>query len=188
MSSRCVSISPNEGERHAIPHEIELETRYLTGYTERMEERVYVSWQAKEYDFQPKERPWYWAVGIIAGAVAIAAFILGDYLFSLIAILGGFTVMLLGSKKPRRHTYRLTERGFKIGERLIPYKSMVRFAIREDEPRELVIESTTLLGTFVVPLGDTDHRAIVMELKNNNVEEVESLGTFVDRVASGMGL
>lgn len=153
-----------------------------------MEERVYVSWQSKEYEFQPKERPWYWAVGIIAGGIAVAAFIVGDYLFSLIAILGGFTVMLLGSKKPHRHTYRVTERGFRIGDRLIPYKSITRFAIRDDEPRELVVETTTLLGTFAVPLGDTDHRAIAMELKNNNIEEVESLGTFVDRFASGMGL
>ncbi len=160
----------------------------MWGYTEGMEERVYASWQAKEYDFQPKERPWYWAVGIVAGGIAVAAFILKDYLFSVIAILGGFTVMLLGSRKPHRHTYRLTERGFRIGERLIPYKSITRFAIRDEEPRELVIETTTLMGTVTVPFGDGDHRAVAMELKNNNIEEVESLGSFVDHVASGMGL
>ncbi|MBI3573577.1 hypothetical protein HY090_00825, partial [Candidatus Kaiserbacteria bacterium] len=94
-----------------------------------MESRVIVSWQAKEYDFTPKERSWYWAVGIIAAGAAIAAGIVGDYLFSVIAVLAGFSVMLLGSKRPKRHTYSLTERGFMIGEKLIPYRDMERFAI-----------------------------------------------------------
>lgn len=153
-----------------------------------MENQVLVSWQAREYEFRPKERQWYWTIGIVAIGVAIAAFILSDYLFSLIAVIGGFTAMLIGAKKPQRHKYSLTERGFVVGTHLIPYDHIKRFSIHEDEPRKLSIETKRLTGTISAPLGDTDHRFIRTELKNRNIEEVEALDSFVDSLAGGMGL
>lgn len=156
-------------------------------YTIRMQSSVIVSWQARERDLEEKAPSWYWAVGIVAAGVALAALIVGDYLFSLIAVIGGFTVMLVGSTKPKRHTYQVTERGLMIGKRLIPYRAMMRFAIHED-PRTLAIETDTISGIISVPLGDVDHRTIEMEFKNKNVEEVDSLHSFVDHVARGMGL
>lgn len=153
-----------------------------------MQHRAIVSWQAEEYEFIPKASSWYWAVAVIALAVAIAAIILSDYLFAVIAVLGGFSVMLLGSKPPKRHTYRLTDRGFMIGERLVPYRDMVAFAIHEGEEPTLNIETTTLMGIVSVPLGRTDRRVIEMELKNQNIEEVESLRSFINAFATGMGL
>lgn len=154
-----------------------------------METRVILSWQAKEYDFIPKSPSWYWAVGIVAAGLAAAAFIVGDYLFGIIAIIGGFTVMLVGSAKPKRHTYRLTERGLMIGTRLVAYDEMQKFAVHlEDDPPTLEIETHTLAGTVSAPLGDADYRALQMELKNQNIEEVESLDSFVNKVARGIGL
>ncbi|TAK58465.1 hypothetical protein EPO14_03930 [Patescibacteria group bacterium] len=153
-----------------------------------MENKVLVSWQAREYEFRPKERQWYWTVGIVAVGVAIASFILSDYLFSLIALIGGFTVILIGSRKPPRHKYSLTERGFLVGAHLIPYDHIKRFSIHEDEPRRLSIETKRLTGTISAPLGDTDHRLIRTELKNRNIEEVEALDSFIDGLSRGMGL
>lgn len=153
-----------------------------------MENPVIIAWYAKEQQFQPKEQQWFWTVGIVATGAAVAAFIMKDYLFSLIAILGGFTVMLVGSRKPPRHKYSLTERGFVVGQHLMPYSQMTTFAIKEEEPRKLSIGTKTFTGTVTVPLGDADHRVIRMELKNRNIEEVESLDSFVDGVAKRVGL
>jgi hypothetical protein len=153
-----------------------------------MQHRAIVSWQAKEYDFSPKANSWYWAVGVVAGGVAIAAIILADYLFAVIAVLGGFSVMLLGSNPPKRHTYRLTERGFMVGERLVPYRDIVAFAIHEGDEPSLNIETTTLMGVISAPLGGADRRVIEMELKNQNVEEVESIHSFVNALANRIGL
>lgn len=153
-----------------------------------MEHRAIISWQAKEYDFIPKANSWYWAVGVVAVGAAVAAIILADYLFAVIALLGGFSVMLLGSNPPKHHTYRLTDRGFMVGERLIPYRDMVAFAIHEGEEPTLNIETETLMGIVSVPLAGVDRRVIEMELKNQNIEEVESLRSFVNAFASGMGL
>ena len=153
-----------------------------------MQSRVIVSWQAREFDFREKERSWYWAIAIVAVGVTVSAFILGNYLFGLIAILAGFTVMLVGSKKPRERTYQVTERGLMVGRRLLPYAEIRRFAIHDEEPKELVVETGSLAGTAVIPLGEADYRAIQMEFRNRNIEEVETLRSFADHVARGIGL
>lgn len=137
---------------------------------------------------RPKERQWYWAVAIVAIGVAVAAFIVNDYLFSIAAVLGGFTVMLAGSTKPRRHTYRLTDHGFAIGNSLVPYRSIESFAIHEDEPLTLVLKTRTFVGNVSAPLRGVDWREVQMELKNRGIEEVESLHTFADRLARTIGI
>ncbi|MBX9765152.1 hypothetical protein K2X83_00750 [Patescibacteria group bacterium] len=151
-------------------------------------EHVVVRWQAHEYEHVEKERQWYWAVGIVAAGVAIAAIILQNYLFAVICVIGGFTVMLVGSARPQRLTYSITENGFRVGKDLIPFEKITRFAISEDEPRHLTIESKTLIGVVKAPLEGVDFRAIRMELKNHDIQEEDKLDTVVDRVAKTMGL
>ncbi len=153
-----------------------------------MAQKVLVTWQAKEYDFTPKSSSWYWTVSIIAVGVAAAAGITGNYLFSVIAVLGGFTLMLVGSRRPGRHIYKLTEHGLVIGTHLIPYDKMQRFALSEDEPRTLTIETTLLMGTIKIHLTNADFRAIRTVLKNNNIDEEDELDLFFEKVASSIGL
>lgn len=151
-------------------------------------QHVILRWQAHERDHNPKSNTWYWVVGIIAIGVAIAAAIMQDYLFSVVAVIGGFALMLVGSAKPPRHTYTLTESGFMVGKDLIPYEKITRFAISEEEPRHLTIEALTLIGYVKAPLGDMDYRAIRMELKNRDIEEKDHLDRVVDGFAKGLGL
>lgn len=151
-------------------------------------EDVLIRWQAQEYPHSTKEKSWYWTIGIVAVAVAIAAIILKDYLFALIAVIGGFTVMLVGSARPPRHTYSLTENGFSIGREVIPYDKIKRFAISEDDPRHLTLETLTLIGVIKAPLAGADFRAIRTELKNRDIQEEDRLDEFVDRLAKTIGL
>jgi hypothetical protein len=151
-------------------------------------EHTIVRWQGHEFEHRPKERQWYWSVGIVAAGAAIAAFLLQDYLFGIIAIIGGFTVMLAGSAKPTKNTYSLTESGFMVGKDLIPYAKISRFAISEDEPRHLTIEAMTLVGVVKAPLEGVDYRKIRMELKNRNIDEENHLDQFVESFARRIGL
>ena len=151
-------------------------------------EHVIVSWQTLEYEHQVKEKPWYWSVGIISVGVAIASVLMKDYLLGVIAVIGGFTVMLVGSSRPLKHTYALTENGFKVGKDLIPYEKITRFAISEEEPRHLTIECMTLTGVVKAPLKGVDYRMIRTELKNRNIEEKDHLDRFVEGVARRIGL
>ncbi len=151
-------------------------------------EHIVVRWQAHEHERTEKERPWYYAVGIAAGGLAIASVILQNYLFAVICVIGGFTVMLVGSARPSKHTYSITESGFMVGKDMVPFEKITRFAISEDEPRHLTIESKTLIGVIKAPLEGVDFRAVRMELKNHNIPEEDQLDTLVDRVAKTIGL
>ncbi len=154
-----------------------------------MENLVYIQWKGQEPDITRKEQSWYWTVGIISGGVAIASVIVGNYLLALIAVLAGFTVMVAGSRRPQRFTYKLTSRGFMVGADLIPYESIRRFAIDDDaSPKQLTLETNMLIGTITASLETVDHRAIRTELLNNNIEEVESLDTFFEKMARWMGM
>lgn len=96
--------------------------------------------------------------------------------------------MLMGSRRPRRFTFSVNELDIAIGRERIPYEKIKRFAIKEDEPRELTIEMDNLVGIMHLPLGDADHREIRRMLKNKSIDEVEELDTFVTRFSRWMGL
>ena len=151
-------------------------------------EHVVVRWQAHEFEHKPKDRQWYWSVGIIAVGVAVASLLLQDYLFSVIAVIGGFTLMLVGSARPTRNTYTLTESGFMVGRDLVPYSKISRFAISEEEPRHLTLETKTLTGIIKAPLEHVDYRTIRTELKNNDIDEEDKLDQLVEGFAKRIGL
>ena len=153
-----------------------------------MENRLIVGWKAREGEYKPKTKSWYWVVGIVAVGAAIAAAILQDYLFSLIAVLAGFAVMLAGTRRPPIKEYAFYENDIVIGDDRIPYGKVRRFAIKEDEPRVLTLELNNLIGMAHIPLADADWRRIRMELKNRNIDEVGELDTVVSKAAEWMGL
>jgi len=153
-----------------------------------MQNKLIVGWKATEGTFKQKTRPWYWAVGIIAGGMAAAAVITADYLFALIAILAGFSVMLVGSRRPSRMEYALYENDILIGKERIPYEKIRRFAIKETDPKMLTLEMKNIVGIASMQLANVDWRLIRTELKNRNIDEVESIDAFVSKVTEWMGL
>ncbi len=151
-------------------------------------ENEILSWKAKEYDFRPKTITWYWTVGIVAVGLSVASIIVGNYLFAAVAILGGFTIMLVGSRRPIHQTYTLTEKGFRIGDQTISFSSIKSFSLFEDEPRSLTLITSGIPGVATIPLVDTDYRRVRTELKNKNIEEVEATRSIVDHLSEKIGL
>ena len=96
--------------------------------------------------------------------------------------------MVVGSRRPSRQTYALYERHVAVGNETIPYEKIKSFAIREDEPRQLTLETKSLIGITTIPLSTTDHRRVRTILKNQNIDEVEELDTVIERAANMMGL
>lgn len=155
-----------------------------------MEEPVVaLEWQGREFEFTPKSPTWYWSIGILSVGAAVAAFIVGNFLFSIILLLAGFTTALLGSRQPALHTFRITNRGIHVGEQLFKYDNIASFAIEEQEPKKLLFRlKQGIVATMTVPLAGADHRAVRTELKNRNVEEVDDLDSTVARLSDWMGI
>lgn len=137
----------------------------------------------------PKSREWYLVVSLIAGGGAVAAFIVGNTLFGILLLIGGFAVMLGGSRPGFQKTFALSEEGLHVDERVIPWRSIETFSIAEGRsPKILAVATTTLAGTITAPLIGIDHRAVRTEFKNNNIEEIDEVASFTDLLSNKIGL
>lgn len=151
-----------------------------------MEKRT---WRGKEGGTRRKEGSWYWAVGILAVGGAVASVIASNILLGVLFLLGGFAIMLAGSRPRLERHFAVSEQGVHIDAQIVPWEHITRFAIHdEDTAPILAIETSTLLGIVTLPLSGTDYRDIRMEFKNKNIEEADSLDSIVEGIAKVLGI
>ncbi len=122
-----------------------------------------LSWRGHEYLHVEKSPDWYWALGLIAIAGAIAALIFNNVLFAVLILFGAFALALFASREPKEVRFALTQRGVRIDDTLHPYQSLASFAIDEITPQhvpKLILEAKSYLTpTLIIPLEhvDADH-------------------------------
>lgn len=144
-----------------------------------------LSWEAEEYEHHEKTREWHLAVGIIALGFLILALILKNFLFAILVIIAGFSVMLYGERKPKRVSFAITSRGIKTDNKLYPYDNLEYFWINYDPPhiRELCLISKKLFVPQIsIPLGQTDPNQVREHLLKF-LEEKEIEESIFDAIA-----
>lgn len=150
-----------------------------------------VEWSGREYDHTPKSADWYWALGIIATAAAIAAALFGNYLFAFLIIAATTAIALHAAKEPPIHRFRLVEQGLIIGEELHPFERMLSFSVLEDIEGEwpplLSIKNGTWFSPhLVIPLEGVD-ADLVYSFFLQNVDERAHTHSLSDLVAAWLG-
>lgn len=156
-----------------------------------MPRTVLFEWEGMEYDHTPKSADWYWALGIIAAAAAVASVLFGNYLFAFLVIAAAAAIALHAAKQPVLHRFRLVEQGLAIGDELHPFERMISFSILEDIEGELppflsIKNETWFSPHLMVPLEGVDADA-VYEYFLQHVDEGEHTHTFADLVAAWLG-
>src|SRR5258708_5498580 len=131
--------------------------------------RVIYEWQGTEYEREEKSADWYWALGIIATATAIASALFGNILLAVLILIAAVTIALHATKRSPVHRFALTEHGLVIGNDLHPYNNMHSFSVLEDIegelPPVLSIKTHSLLTPhLVITLEGTDVDAIYAHL------------------------
>lgn len=123
-----------------------------------MNERI--AWSAREYDPATKSADWYWVLGILAVAGAIASFLLDNVLFAIVILLAGGVLALSSRATPPVHEFTLSDEGLAIDGRLLPFGSMVSFSaieyLTEDGSTVPVLSLRTkrvLMPLLTVPLS-----------------------------------
>ena len=131
-----------------------------------------IEWQTEEYEYKHKSPDWFWALGIIAVASAVAAVLFGNFLFAIVIILGSVTLSLHAGRRPEIINYRIDKKGVRSGNTLYPYATLNSFCIDEDD-RFLILESDRLLVPHVfLPLPrDADMDEIHEYLLQNLAEK-----------------
>lgn len=146
-------------------------------------------WTVRHDAAEKKSKNWYITIGIVTAGATLASFIVGNILFGFLLLIGGFAIMLAGSRPAVDRTYALSDGGLHIDERVIPWASIERFCLKENSvPPQLVVATKTLLGTTHIPLINIDYRAVRTEFKNNNVDEEDELDSLIETITEKLGL
>jgi len=123
-----------------------------------------VSWTAHEYQHFEKNSEWFWALGLIGVAGAVAALMYGNILFSVVILVAAFVLALFAARKPEEFTFTLTQRGLRINDDLHTFQSLKSFSIEdlsENHTPKLILESHKVFTLdIVIPIESIDPEVI----------------------------
>lgn len=156
-----------------------------------MSRAVLLEWEGREYDHNPKSADWYWALGIIAAATAIASILFSNYLLAFLVVAAAVAIALHAAKQPPLHRFRLVEQGLVIGDEMHPFEKMISFSVLEDVEDELppllsIKTEAWFSPHLVIPLEGVD-ADVVYEYFLQHVDEGEHTHTLSDLVAAWLG-
>ncbi len=143
----------------------------------------HIIWNALEYPVREKTTDWYWALGIMAVAGAVASYILGNILFSILIILGAFTVAVYGARRPHMVEFEIDRRGVRAGATLYPHSSLASFWVveRAEESKILLQSGKVFMPYVIIPLGE-ENPEIVREVLLNYIKEEEHAEPISQRI------
>jgi len=156
-----------------------------------MARTIFMEWEGREYDHVPKSADWYWALGIIAAATAVAAVLFGNCLLAVLVIVAGATIALHAAKHPPIHHFQIVEQGLMIGEELHAFEHMLSFSILEDVEGKLspllsIKNDKWFSPHLVIPLENVDAEGVYIHFLQR-VEEGEHAHSITDLVAAWLG-
>jgi len=151
-----------------------------------MARAVFFEWEANGYIFEEKSSDWYWALGIIAVAAAVASILFGNVILALLIIVASGTLALTNMKRPQQHRFRITDEGVMIDENLYEYEKIVSFSVLEyidpARPAALSLRTHYLLAPhLLIPIVGHDPVEIY-EFFADHVEDGRHDESIVDRV------
>jgi hypothetical protein len=153
---------------------------------DRPEEQSVLRWSAYEHEYRERERDWYWALGIVAGSIALTSILLHDYLFSLLILLAAGALALHARMEPDLHDFALTEAGLIVNDRTIyRFEDMIAFWVEEahylGRPLLLIDTKKIMAPNVIVPLEDIDPQ-LVRAFLVERIEEREMKEPFAHRL------
>lgn len=90
-----------------------------------------IKWQAFEYEHTTKSADWFWIVWIIAIGIAITAYLFNNLLFGIFILISAFSLSIYASRKPDLLNFTLSERGFLIKGKLVPFSAIQSFWVEK---------------------------------------------------------
>jgi hypothetical protein len=153
--------------------------------------RETIDWNMHEFHYLQKNADWYWALGIISIAAAIAAIYFNNILFAIIILLGAFALGMHGNVEPKVLSYKLSRRGATIEDTLYPFDTLDSFWVEEHDhkPHRILVKSRKLLMPYIImPLSpDVDPDEIRHFLLDHGLPEEELHEGVVRQIFEHLG-
>lgn len=148
-----------------------------------------IEWDAHEYEHKQRSPDWFWAVGIIAVSIAIAAIIFDNIIFGILVLIGTFTLTIFANRPPSTLHIVIDEKGITKGKIHYPYHALESFWIDTDHSHKKIIlrSEKMFMPLIVIPLDDeTDPEQLHDTLSDLMPEEFHSL-PFVEKILEYLG-
>ena len=118
-------------------------------------------WEALEYDHVEKSNDWYWAVGIIAGSIALISIILGNIIFAIVVVVSTFALIVASKRHPRLVEFTLSKAGLYIDNELRPFGTLRSFWVDDnshlDQPSKLFFKPRSMTAQLIIiPIEEID--------------------------------
>lgn len=116
-----------------------------------------VNWKAPEHHHFEKTVEWFLILAIISGALAFAAFYLGNFLLGVLIIIGALVMAIAGARKPRDILYAVNVRGIRVGHLFYAYKNLDTYSIDEEHrhgPHLLAVTQSRFAPMLVIPIPE----------------------------------
>jgi hypothetical protein len=136
-------------------------------------------WETEEYVYRPKNREWFWAVGIITGALIVTCIIFSNYLFAFVLAIGVFALTLFSIRKPNKIVVHVTNKGVLVNNILYPYQTLDSFGTDEhhqDGPRLFLKSKKVMMPLINISISEHDPEDVRAFLAQRLKEEHFDLG------------
>ncbi len=153
-----------------------------------------ISWQAPVHEHREHSADWYWAVGIITISLAVAFFIVGNILLSVVLVVGVGTLLVHAKNVPRLLECEISRKGIRVDAKLYPWESLESFWVLEESQigkihsgaKILLISKKPLMPHIVIPL-DADLTEEVHEALTQMLPEEPQVEPLPDRIMRKLG-
>ncbi len=145
----------------------------------REAERDLISWIAPARPFSTRSRQFYVTIFAIAGIVGLILFLAEGIMPVLLITALVFLYYVLSTVPPGNIEYKITTRGVKVADKLIDWRTLIRFwFVRRLEQEVLVLDTITIPGRIEIVIDP--------ELKENIKKEASAYIPFEEMPASGL--
>ncbi|MBX4206314.1 hypothetical protein KW784_00785 [Candidatus Parcubacteria bacterium] len=147
-----------------------------------------IEWEAHAYEYKERSSDWFWAVGIVAVALALTAAIFGNIILGILILVAAFTLALFINREPHTVEVSIDERGVTKAGVLYPFESLHSFWIDSwhSHPRIYLRSEKPYVPLILVPLGGADPDEAAGTLSQHISEEHHEL-PLVERLLERIG-
>jgi hypothetical protein len=148
-----------------------------------------IEWDAHEYEHKERSQDWFWAVGIISVAIAVATAIFGNVIFGIFILTAVFALALFINRPPETVHVVIDEKGATREKIHYPYSTLKTFWIDTDHshPKIMLSSEKIFMPLIILPLSpDVDVDELHDTLSQILIEQYHSL-PFVEKVIEYLG-
>jgi hypothetical protein len=148
-----------------------------------------IEWDAHEYEHKERSQDWFWAVGIVTVAIAVATVIFGNVIFGLFILTAVFSLALFINRPPETVHIAVSEKGVTKDKIHYPYSTLRSFwiDIEHSHPKIFLKSEKVFMPLIIIPLSQEIDPEQLHDILSQFLEEEYHSLPLVERIIEFLG-